>query len=136
MKTEIIVAEDEISIAQRGLNTRCAITAAIMNRIPSARYIKVTKDTISYLDTNRGLRFKFETPAVAAQFIERWDRSEPNDPIAPIGFWLTEQALISCRPPRKVSTSARIKRTTTPPPIREPGSRMKRTSNDQTCATS
>jgi len=129
MRTDIVVDDEEISIAQRGITTRCAIAAAIMRRVPAARYIKVTKDTISYLDKDRQLRFKFRTPPTAVGFIRRWDAGEP---VGPIGFSLTEAALISCRPPRQVKTKDRITRNPHPV-IQQPGIRMIRHPGDESC---
>jgi hypothetical protein len=126
MRKDIVVADEEISIAQRGITTRCAIAAAIMRQVPDARYIKVTKDTISYLDVNRQLRFKFRTPPTAVGFIRRWDAGEK---VSPIGFSLTEAALISCRPPRMVKTKQRVERNPHPV-IQHPGIRMIRHPDD------
>jgi len=131
MRTDIVVTEEEINIAERGLKTRCAIVAAIMNQVPTARHIKVSKDKIAYLDIGKGMRFTFETPPTAASFIKRWDAGQP---VGPIGFALTEQTLISARPPRQVSTRQRVKRPAQQP-TRNPGSRMIRHPDEPPCAT-
>lgn len=62
MKNDIAVQDGEIAIAKRGVTTRCAIAAAIMTHVPAARYIKVDRNTISWLDVDRGERLVFKTP--------------------------------------------------------------------------
>lgn len=131
MRKDIVVADEDVSLAQRGITTRCAIAAAIMRQVPAARYIKVTKDTISYLDVDRQLRFKFRTPPTAVGFIKRWDAGEK---VSPIGFSLTETALISARPPRAVKTRDRVKRDPHPV-VQNPGIRMIRHPDDK-CSVS
>ncbi len=64
----ISVKDEEIFIAKRGVTTRCAIAAAIMSQVPAARHIKVTPETISYLDVNRQERVVYQTPLKAAEF--------------------------------------------------------------------
>lgn len=132
MRTNIIVDDEEISIAKRGITTRCAVAAAIMNRVPAARYIRVNKKTISYLDTDRQMRYTFRTPPTVRSFIERWDREEQ---VAPIGFALTENDLISFRPPKQASTRARVNRDPNPK-VQNPGSRMIRHPDAAPCAVS
>jgi hypothetical protein len=127
----IVVTNEDIQLAESNLKTktRCPIAAAIMNEIPTARHIIVTKDTISYLDVDQQTRFKFKTPPTAISFIKRWDAGEK---VNPIGFSLAENSLISWRPPKQVSTKTRVKRDPHPV-IQQPGSRMIRNPDEQTC---
>jgi hypothetical protein len=122
MHHNISVKDSEIFIAKRGVTTRCAIAAAIMTQVPSARYIKVDRDTISWLDIDRQERLVFRTPEQGRDFIEHWDAGEA---VQPISFALTDSKLVERRPPRAVSPRTRLKRQVNPP-VRNPGSRMTR----------
>lgn len=130
MRKQITVDEAEINIAQRGVTIRCAIAAAIMSQVPSARYIKVTKSTIAWLDVDRRERLIFRTPPSAQVFIDNWD----NDlMVGPFQFALTDSTLIERRAPRVQSTRARVRRPQSKP-VQAPGSRMRRIPQDETCA--
>ncbi len=124
----ISVKDEEIFIAKRGVTTRCAIAAAIMSQVPAARHIKVTPETISYLDVNRQERIVYQTPPKAAEFIDHWDRGEQ---VEPVSFMLNR--ILERRPPRRVSTQTRVKRDA-PKPAKKPGSRMERPLREQ-CET-
>ena len=122
MRNNIVIDDFEISIAQRGVTTRCAIAAAIMTQIPAARHIKVDENTISWLDVDRRERFVFRTPESAKVFIRNWDQ---GNSVSPFGFTLTDTALIDRRPPKAQSTRTRVTRSQQKP-VRSPGSRMTR----------
>lgn len=105
MRNEIVVQEGEIAIAQRGVSTSCAIAAAIMTQIPTARRIKVARDEISWLDLRWNERLIFRTPDSAKVFIENWDLGNPCQPFT---FALTDNSLLARRAPRTKSTRARV----------------------------
>ena len=123
----ISVRDEEIYIAQRGVTTRCAIAAAIMTQVPTARYIRVDQDTISYLDVYRQERLVYRTPPEAADFIDHWDR---GGQVQPVSFMLSR--LLERRPTKQVSAHTRVKRDG-PKPARNPGSRTERPLRDVKC---
>jgi hypothetical protein len=130
MRKNISVSDPEIAIAQRGVTTSCAIAAAIMTQVPTARRINVNKDEISWLDVSRNLRLVFRTPKSAQVFIENWDNGEPCRPFA---FSLTDSQLIATRVPRPKSTEARIKASGKPlAPTKNPG-KLRRRTPDESC---
>lgn len=122
MRAKVSVQAEQIVIAQRGVLTRCAIVAAIMSQVPASRYVKVTRETISWLDVDRQERLIFRTPPKAVAFIEAWDAGEA---VSPLEFSLTDTALIERRSPRRVATRTRVQRPSSQP-TQNPGSRMTR----------
>lgn len=128
MRKELKITDEELFIARRGVNTRCAIAAAIMRQVPVARRIKVTPDEISWLDVSRHERFVFRTPPSAQDFIRRWDAQED---VAPFTFALSDASLIRRRVPRIRSAADRCQAPLRTKPTKEPGKLMNRT---ETCS--
>jgi hypothetical protein len=127
MRKNIAITDAELFIARRGVRTRCAIAAAIMTQIPSARHIKVDQETISWLDVDRRERLIFRTPLSARQFIEAWDEGRE---VAGFAFSLTDTALLERREPRSPGTATRITRKSQQR-VLNPGSRMVRHPSDR-----
>lgn len=127
MRKELKITDVELFIARRGVSTRCAIAAAIMNQVPPARRIKVDRETIAWLDVSLNQRFIFRTPPSVQEFIRRWDASEE---VAPFTFALSDASLIAVRRPRIRSTTARISAPLRTKPTARPGLIMNRTESD------
>lgn len=126
MRNKITVAQPEISIAQRGVTTRCAIAAAIMMQVPAARHIRVDENKIAWLDVARHERLVFRTPAAAQEFIRQWDAGSE---VEPFSFTLTDTALIERREPKVRAARDRVQKSTNKP-VKRPGSGMKRVSGE------
>jgi hypothetical protein len=131
MRKELKITDVELFIARRGVSTRCAIAAAIMTQIPSARRIKVDRETISWLDVSRNERWIFRTPPAARNFIEHWDAGEE---VAPFTFAVSDASLVGVKVPRIRSAESRLTAPLRTNPTKRPGILMNRRA-DEDCET-
>jgi hypothetical protein len=123
VRKELKITEEELFIARRGVSTRCAIAAAIMTQVPSARRIKVDQSEISWLDVERNERLVFRTPPSAQEFVRRWDNAQE---VAPFTFVLSDAMLLARRKPKVRSREARIAAPLRSTPTKRPGLLMNR----------
>jgi len=128
---QLKVTDEELFIARRGVNTRCAIAAAIMMQVPSSRRIKVNRAEISWLDVDLNRRFVYRTPPQARQFVERWDA---NEKVEPFTFTLTDNFLVAVREPKVRSAAYRCQAPLRAKPTKRPGLLMNRRA-DEECET-
>lgn len=132
MRKQLKITDAELFIARRGVSTRCAIAAAIMTQVPSARRIKVDRETIAWLDVEQNQRFIFRTPPSARTFIEQWDAGEE---VAPFTFALADASLIAIKTPKVRSAESRLSAPLRSTPTKRPGLLMNRRTDEDCEAT-
>jgi hypothetical protein len=87
-----------------GIPSRCAIARAINRMYPHYTNVSVGKNTITVNDKRKGLKYTWNTPKVAAKFIDAYDRGGV-EAVAEIKFELFEHNALK-QPLRKSAPGA------------------------------
>lgn len=74
------IDDSAIELGRRRQRGHCAIAYAIAKRHPEARHINVDREEIRLTDSHDRVRFCYETPPSAVDFIDRWDAGEQVEP--------------------------------------------------------
>lgn len=75
------IDQTAIEVGRKQQKGRCAAAYALANRYPDLRRISVDRDQVRFTDDYDRVRHCYKTPKNLAEFIDRWDKDEPVEPL-------------------------------------------------------